>query len=137
MIEFYKEVLRKEKEQVEEDKKKKLREVELWTRAVREEEKLVIEQYAKENPDDQRTAAIEDLRRKRTEREKAEKQALESARGVFEAHMAKAMANRREEWEQSRQEFKAAQMDDLKRRILEHARKAAEKARNDLKTQER
>ena len=64
MIEFYKEVLRKEKEQVEEDKKKKLREVELWTRAVREEEKLVIEQYAEQNPDDQRTAAIREMQLK-------------------------------------------------------------------------
>jgi|TARA_B110001450_G_C17539162_1_gene447910 hypothetical protein len=42
VIVFYEGVLAKEREQVEEDKKKKLREVELWTRAVREEEKLAI-----------------------------------------------------------------------------------------------
>jgi hypothetical protein len=42
IIEFYQKLLIKEREQVEEDKKKKLREVELWTRAVREEEKLAI-----------------------------------------------------------------------------------------------
>lgn len=42
VIEFYQNVLRKEREQFEEDKKKKLREVELWSRAMREEEKISI-----------------------------------------------------------------------------------------------
>ena len=46
VIEFYQSVLTKERERIEEDKKKKLREVELWTRAIREEEKIVVEQYA-------------------------------------------------------------------------------------------
>ena len=53
IIVFYEGVLAKEREQVEEDKKKKLREVELWTRAVREEEKLAIQKYAKEHGDDE------------------------------------------------------------------------------------
>ena len=48
VIQFYQDVLRKEREQIEEEKKKKLREVELWTRALREEEKLAIEKYALE-----------------------------------------------------------------------------------------
>ena len=51
VIQFYQDVLRKEREQIEEEKKKKLREVELWTRALREEEKLAIEKYALENGD--------------------------------------------------------------------------------------
>ena len=46
IIEFYQNVLKKEREQAEEDKKKKLREVELWTRALREEEKIAIKKYA-------------------------------------------------------------------------------------------
>lgn len=53
LIVFYEGVLAKEREQVEEDKKKKLREVELWTRAVREEEKLAIQKYAKEHGDNE------------------------------------------------------------------------------------
>lgn len=53
IIEFYQNVLRKEREQIEEDKKKKLREVELWTRAQREEEKLAVEQYAEKHGDDE------------------------------------------------------------------------------------
>jgi hypothetical protein len=51
VIEFYQGVLRKEREQAEEDKKKKLREVELWTRALREEEKIAIQNYAENHGD--------------------------------------------------------------------------------------
>jgi len=47
VIEFYQGVLRKEREQIEEDKRKKVREVELWNRSLREEEKIAIEKYAK------------------------------------------------------------------------------------------
>jgi hypothetical protein len=43
VIEFYQQVIRKEREQIEEDKKKKMRDVELWNRALREEEKIAIE----------------------------------------------------------------------------------------------
>ena len=49
VIEFYQGVIKKERDQVEEDKKKKVRDVELWNRAQREEEKLAIEKYAKQN----------------------------------------------------------------------------------------
>jgi len=131
VIEYYKDVLRKEKEQVEEDKKKKLREVELWTRAIREEEKSAIEQHHKENPVDANTEAIKESMAKRRAAELREKQALESARGVFEAHMAEAMEGRRREWEQRRQDFKGEQMEALKGRILEHANGERRKARND------
>ena len=51
VIEFYQNVLKKEREQAEEDKKKKLREVELWTRALREEEKIAIQKYAENHGD--------------------------------------------------------------------------------------
>jgi len=46
IIEFYQNILRKEKEQIEEDKKKKLKDVELWTRSQKEEEKQAIEKKA-------------------------------------------------------------------------------------------
>jgi hypothetical protein len=49
VIEFYQNVLKKEREAIEEDKKKKLREVELWNRAQREEERIAIEKYAKQH----------------------------------------------------------------------------------------
>jgi hypothetical protein len=47
VIEFYQGVLKKERDQIEEEKKKKLRGVELWNRALREEEKKATVEYAK------------------------------------------------------------------------------------------
>jgi len=42
----------------EENKKKKMRDVELWSRAMREEEKLAVEKYAEETGEKQ----MEELR---------------------------------------------------------------------------
>jgi hypothetical protein len=39
---FYQNLLRKEKEAFEAEKKKKIKEVEYWARAIREEEKIAI-----------------------------------------------------------------------------------------------
>ena len=93
VIVFFEGVLAKEREQVEEDKKKKLREVELWTRAVREEEKLAIQKYAKEHGDDE----IEQIKKsiqEKLSKEKEQRDALLSAKEVFLAHMNKMKAKR-------------------------------------------
>jgi len=90
IIEFYQNILKKEREQIEEDKKKKLREVELWTRALREEEKIAMEKYALENGDkeiEQIQASIQEKQNK----ELKDKQALEPAKPFFKAQMVKAM----------------------------------------------
>jgi hypothetical protein len=51
IFEFYQGIQRADREQIEENKKKKLKEVELWQRALREEEKIAIEKYATESGD--------------------------------------------------------------------------------------
>jgi uncharacterized membrane protein YcaP (DUF421 family) len=43
---YYQNLLKKEKEAFEGEKQKKLKDVEYWARAVREEEKVAIEKYA-------------------------------------------------------------------------------------------
>jgi hypothetical protein len=50
-MDFYQNLMKKEKEAVEESKKKKLKEVELWSRSQREEERMSIEKYANEKAD--------------------------------------------------------------------------------------
>lgn len=45
IMNFYQDLLKKEKEAFENEKKSKLKEVEFWARAVREEEKVVTEKY--------------------------------------------------------------------------------------------
>lgn len=113
VIEYYQAVLKKEREQIEEDKKKKLREVELWTRAVREEEKIAIEKYAADHGDTEMEQIQASIKEKQA-KELKDKQALESAKTVFEGHMVKAMDKRHEEWEQRKRDFANAQMEALK-----------------------
>lgn len=45
VMNFYQNLLKKEKEQFENEKQKKVKEIEYWARAVREEEKTTIEKY--------------------------------------------------------------------------------------------
>lgn len=45
IMNYYQELLKKEKEVFENEKKSKLKEVEFWARAIREEEKVVTEKY--------------------------------------------------------------------------------------------
>jgi len=98
VIEFYQNVLKKEREQIEEDKKKKLREVEIWTRAVREEEKIAIEKYAKTHGD----AEMEQIKESIKEKQNAEikqREALSSAAEVFKSHMVSSLSKRNDEWD--------------------------------------
>ena len=50
---FYQTILKKEKEAFEGEKQKKIKDVEYWARAVREEEKIAIEKYAKEHGEEE------------------------------------------------------------------------------------
>ena len=66
-----------------EDKKKKVREVELWNRSLREEEKIAIEKYAKQHGDkemDQIQKAIEEKQKK----EQEDREILSKAIPAFE-----------------------------------------------------
>lgn len=49
IMQVHQNLLRKEKDQFDMDKKKKFTEVNYWLRAQREEEKIVIEKYCEEN----------------------------------------------------------------------------------------
>lgn len=113
VIDFYQNVLRKEREQIEEDKKKKLREVELWNRAVREEEKIAIEKYAEEHGDKEMEEIQASIQEK-LEKELKQKKALESAKPFVEVYHAKQMAIRNQEWEQRRKDYLTSKMNELK-----------------------
>lgn len=114
-------MLKKEREQIEEEKKKKLREVELWTRALREEEKIAIEKYAEQHGDkeiEQIQASIQD----KISKELEDKKALTPAKPFFEAYMKSAMEKRNQEWNQKIKEFSTTKMDEFKDEILTLAR---------------
>lgn len=103
---FYQNLLRREKEAIEAEKKKKLKDVEYWARAVREEEKLAIEKYCQEHGEEemkQIKKAIED----RHEKELKMKQALEKAYPAFLSFREVIMRDRKREHEQNIETFVA------------------------------
>lgn len=53
ILQFYQNLLRKEAEHSEEQKKKKARDVELWARALREEEKIAVVKHCEEHGEDE------------------------------------------------------------------------------------
>ena len=50
---FYQGILKKEKEQFDAEKSKKLKEVDYWARALREEEKVAMERYCNEHGEEE------------------------------------------------------------------------------------
>lgn len=65
---FYQGILKKEKEAFEGEKQKKIKDVEYWARAIREEEKVAIEKYAKEHGEEE-MKQIQQAVRERHEKE--------------------------------------------------------------------
>ena len=82
VMNFYQMLLKKEKEAFEGEKQKKIKDVEYWARAVREEEKLAIEKYAKEHGDEE-MKQIQKAVRERHEKELKLKQSLEKAHSTY------------------------------------------------------
>lgn len=109
VIEFYQGVIRKEREAVEEDKKKKLRDVELWNRAQREEEKIAIQNYAKQHGEEEIKQIQQSILEKQS-KELKDKQSLESAKPYFDQYMQTMMGIRNTEWENKKQQFKLKKM---------------------------
>jgi len=128
-VEVYQNFIMKEREAIEEQKKKKLRDVELWNRALREEEKIAVEKYAKEQGDKE-IQQIEESIRAKQEKEKKEKAALSEARGAFTKDFAARMVVRNEKWEQKKAEYMKEKMEELKQKILEHAQSELRKVEN-------
>jgi len=74
--------LRKEAEQSEEQKKKKGRDVDLWARALREEEKVAIIKHCEEHGEDE-MQQIKQAIMDRHAKELANKRGLESAKNAY------------------------------------------------------
>jgi len=79
---FYQNLLRKEKEAAEAEKKRKLKEVEQWARAVKEEEKLAVIKYCEEHGEEE-MKQIQKAITERHEKELKMKQSLEKAFPLF------------------------------------------------------
>lgn len=101
IMDFYQNQIKKEKEQIDENKKKKLKEVDLWSRSQREEEKAIIEKYANDNADKEMEEIAESIKEKQ-EKEIREKEMLSTAQDYFAKKKAKLMAVRSAQWDEKK-----------------------------------
>lgn len=94
---FYQNHMKKEKELIEENKKKKLKDVELLLRSQREEEKIVIEKFANEKADKE-MEQIEKSIKEQEDNKNRDREALLTAKDFYEMKMAKFMEERNKVW---------------------------------------
>ena len=86
----YQIVLRKEREYYDVLKVKKLTDVEIWTRATKEEEAIAMREYAEKHGKDEMRDIVKRQEEKHA-RELETKKGLESAAPAYKAYMAKLM----------------------------------------------
>lgn len=117
---FYAAILKKDREAFELNKIKKSNDVEIWTRAVKEEEKIAMDKYCSENGQkeiEQIQKAIAD----RHARELQTKVNLKTANSAYEAYMEKMMEERNEKLNEARRAFKNKLGIELRDLIVKNA----------------
>jgi len=112
VMNYYQGLLKREKEAFEVEKQRKIKEVEYWARAVREEERAAIEKYAKEHGEAE-MKQIQRAVRERHEKELKMKISLEKAQGSYALFRDVVMAQRRDQHEQKMQNFIKKQGEEL------------------------
>lgn len=115
-----------------------MREVELWNRALREEEKISVENYAKKHGEEKMKAIQESMRERQQKEQKARDELL-TAMSSYKKYIAGAMEKRKLEWVTAKKEFMTVKMNELKEKVLEQAKKEhmlEENRRMQLKLQE-
>ena len=113
----------------ESEKLKKMRDVEYWARAVREEERIAIEKYASQYGEEE-MKQIQRAVRERHEKELKMKQSLEKAENVYLAFREQEMHKRRNVHEEKVQAFIYKKGEELKARILEEAKAELKRIKN-------
>lgn len=101
---FYQNVLRRERESFEVLKNKKVNDVEIWSRAIKEEECIAMQQYCDEHGNDE----MENIKRAVEEKHSKElqtKKALESASDAFKSYKHTLLEKRKEIHRQAQHKF--------------------------------
>jgi hypothetical protein len=122
IMNFYQKVLRKEREAVEVQKNKKVNDVEIWNRALKEEESTAMMEYCEKHGQ----VEMENIRRAIQEKHAKElqnKRALESAKGAFASYKITLLAQRTLEHQQKQHEFAKKQGEKAKEEVVEEAKK--------------
>lgn len=135
VMSFYQRYKQREKEAVEVEKQKKLKEVEYLARAIREEEKLAIIKYAQEHGEEE-MKQIQHAVRERHEKELKMKRSLEQAQSAYAKFHEAVMAQRRIVHEDKMQDFIRRKGEELQRKIVAEAQSELKKVENVRKVKE-
>ncbi len=129
IMNFYQNLLKKEKDQFEIEKQKKVKDVEYLARAVREEEKVVIEKYCAEHGVEE-MKMIQKAITERHQKELKQKQSLEKAFPVFLRFKEEIMTGRRRENQEKIKQFVVKKTEELKQKVIEEAHRELKKQEN-------
>eukprot|EP00347_Sterkiella_histriomuscorum_P021885 403332425 len=135
IMNFYQNLLRKEKEQFEVVKKQKLKDTDHWARALREEEKVVIEKYCAEHGEEE-MKQIQKAIADRNEKELKMRLALERAYPVYQRFREDVMTVRKVEFQNKMKEFIDKKGNELKEDLLSQALRELKKIENIRKVQD-
>lgn len=135
IMNYYQGLLKREKEAFEGEKQKKLKDVEYWARAVREEERVATEKYAKEHGEEE-MKQIQRAVKERHERELKMKQALDKAQGSIASFKAVIMRQREDLHEEKMQMFVQKKGEELQVKIIEEAKSELRRIENIRKVKE-
>lgn len=136
VMNYYQMLLKKEKEAFEGEKQKKIKDVEYWARAVREEEKTAIEKYAKEHGEEE-MKQIQKAVRERHEKELKLKQSLEKAHSTYLQFHTTVMQQRKEQHENQLLAFIAKKGTELQAKIVSEAKSELTKVENIRKVRDK
>ena len=123
---FYSKVLQKDREAFELNKTKKTNDVEIWTRARKEEEKLAMEKYCQEHGQEE----IEQIQKAIADRHAKELQTknnLLTAKGAYSAFMYKMMQERQEQLREKQHQFVSSVANEVKEVIMKAAEQVFKK----------
>lgn len=120
IMQFYQNLQKKEKEQVEAMKKQKLKDVEYWAKALKEEEKVTVEKYCEEHGE-QEMKQIQKAIQDRHKKELQIKINLEKANPLYLQFKELVMRERRVEHKTNVEDFINEQGEELKKSILKDA----------------
>lgn len=101
---YYQNVLRKEREAYDQQKNKKVNDVEIWARALKEEESIAMKEYCQKNG----KVEMENIRKAIQEKHAKElmtKKNLESAQGAFSSYKKQLLEQRTKKHHEQQHQF--------------------------------
>jgi len=122
ITDVYQQKLKHDREYFEVQKNKKVNDIEIWSRALREEEKIAMAKYCKEHGEQEMENIAKAIKDKHA-KELATKQMLVSAKSSFDMYREALLAKRRDEHQEKQRQFANSVGEKAKEEMLTAANK--------------